>query len=94
MVVKSDGKIYLTDPPYGIKHNEQELTFQGIYSLDVEKGKRTLLLDDFERPNGLAFSPDEKIMYFVDSSNRRHVRAFDVKNVRTLNDGRVFAEIR
>jgi gluconolactonase len=94
LVVRSDGKIYFTDPPYGIKPDEQELTFQGVYSLDVEKEKLTLLLDDFDRPNGLAFSPEETVMYIADSSNRRHVRAFDVESDGSLSHGRVFAEIR
>ena len=94
MVVNSDGKIYFTDPPYGIKSDEQELAFQGVYSLDVEKEKLTLLLEDFDRPNGLAFSPDETVMYIADSSNRRHVRAFDVERDGSLSHGRVFAEIR
>jgi len=94
VVVKSDGKIYFTDPPYGIKQDEQELTFQGVYSLDVEKEKLTLLSDDLDRPNGLAFSPDEKIIYIADSSNRRHVRAFKVDRDGNLSQGSVFAEIR
>ncbi|MCX6641776.1 MAG: SMP-30/gluconolactonase/LRE family protein [Candidatus Bathyarchaeota archaeon] len=94
VVVRSDGKIYFTDPPYGIKVDEQELPFQGVYSLDVEKEKLTLLLNDFDRPNGLAFSPDEKVIYIADSSNRRHVRAFDVESDGSLIHGRVFAEIR
>lgn len=94
VVVKSDGKIYFTDPPYGIKPDEQELAFQGVYSLDVEKEKLTLLLEDFDRPNGLAFSPNETVMYIADSSNRRHVRAFDVESDGSLSHGRVFAEIR
>ncbi|MCX6656527.1 MAG: SMP-30/gluconolactonase/LRE family protein [Candidatus Bathyarchaeota archaeon] len=94
VVVKSDGKIYFTDPPYGIKQNEQELTFQGVYSLDVEQEKLTLLSDDFDRPNGLAFSPDEKVLYIADSSKRRHVRAFEVESDGNLSRGSVFAEIR
>ena len=53
-----------------------------------------LLVDDFERPNGLAFSPEERVLYVADSSSRRHIRAFDVEKDGTLNNGRVFAEIR
>jgi gluconolactonase len=94
VVVKLDGKIYFTDPPYGIKPDEQELNFQGVYSLDVEKEKLTLLSDDFDRPNGLAFSPDEKIIYIADSSKRRHVRAFEVDYDGNLGHDSVFAEIR
>lgn len=93
-VVKSDGSIYFTDPPYGIKPEEQELEFQGVYRLDPDAQEPTLLVDDFERPNGLAFSPDERTLYIADSSDRRHVRAFDVEDDGTLGDGRVFAEIR
>jgi len=94
VVIKSDGKIYFTDPPYGIEPEGQELKFQGVFFLDTDKKKLKLLVDDFERPNGLAFSPDEKVLYIADSSSRRHVRAFDVKKDGTLNNSRVFAEIR
>ena len=55
-VEKSDGSIYFTDPPYGIKPEEQELEFQGVYRLDRDGQELTLLVDDFERPNGLVFS--------------------------------------
>lgn len=93
-VVKTDGSIYFTDPPYGIKPEEQELEFQGVYRLDPDGRELTLLVDDMERPNGLAFSPDERTLYIADSSDRRHVKAFDVEDDGTLTDGRVFAEIR
>ena len=94
IVVRSDGTIYFTDPPYGIQPEQQELPFQGVYRLDPVSRKLTLLVDDFERPNGLAFSPDETVLYIADSSARRHVRAFEVKDDGTLDNSRVFAEIR
>jgi len=94
VVVRSDGTIYFTDPPYGIQPEQQELPFQGVYRLDPVSRKLTLLVDDFERPNGLAFSPDETVLYIADSSARRHVRAFEVKDDGTLDNSRVFAEIR
>jgi len=94
VVVKSDGKIYFTDPPYGIKPEQQELPFQGVYRLDPDNRELTLLVKDFNRPNGLAFSPDENVLYIADSSERRHVRAFDVNSDGTLSNSRVFAEIR
>jgi len=93
-VVKSDGNIYFTDPLYGIKPEEQELEFQGVYRLDPDGLGLTLLVDDMERPNGLAFSPDERTRYIADSSDRRHVKVFDVEDDGTLANGRVFAEIR
>lgn len=94
LVVKSNGMIYFTDPPYGIKPEEQELPFQGVFRLDPDSGGLTLLVDDFDRPNGLAFSPDENILCIADSSNRRHVRIFDVSSTGTLSKSRVLAEIR
>jgi len=94
VVIKSDGKIYFTDPPYGIEPEVQELKFQGVFFLDTERKVLKLLVDDFERPNGLAFSPEERVLYVADSSSRRHIRAFDVEKDGTLNNGRVFAEIR
>lgn len=95
VVVKSDGAIYFTDPPYGIKPEQQELPFQGVFRLDPSTRKLTLLVKDFPRPNGLAFSPDEKVLYVADSSTeQRHVRAFDVQSDGALSNGRVFAETR
>ncbi len=82
VVVKSDGSIYFTDPPYGIKPEQREQEHNGVYRLTPD-GRLELLADDFQRPNGLAFSPDERILY-VDDSAHRHVRAFDV-----LPDGRI-----
>lgn len=94
VVVKSDGTVYFTDPPYGIKQEDQELPFQGVYHLNPASGELTLLVDDFDRPNGLAFSPDENVLYIADSSARRHVRAFKVKDDGTLSSDRVFTQIR
>jgi len=94
VVVKSDGTVYFTDPTYGIEPHEQELPFQGVYRLDTEGRKLILLADDFIRPNGLAFSFDETVLYIGDSSiDKRHVRAFDVDPDGTLSNGHVFAEI-
>ncbi|MBM4044558.1 MAG: SMP-30/gluconolactonase/LRE family protein, partial [Planctomycetes bacterium] len=92
IVVKADGSIYFTDPPYGVKPEQRELTFQGVYRIASE-GKLTLLVDDFDKPNGLAFSPDEKALYIADTA-RKHVRAFDVRPDGALANGRVFAELK
>ena len=92
VVVKSDGSIYFTDPPYGVKEEQRELDFQGVYRIAPD-GTLTLLVNDFDRPNGLALSPDEKILYIADT-NRRHVRAFDVQSDGALKNGRVFAELK
>ena len=93
-VVRSDGLIFFTDPPYGIQPSEQELPFQGVFSFNPETQELTLLVDDFDRPNGLAFSPDEQRLYIADSSvTRRHIRVFDVQTDGRLTNGRVFATI-
>ena len=95
IAVKSDGSIYFTDPPYGLKaeYGEEggaELDFQGVYRLSADGQQLTLLVDDFERPNGLCFSPDESILY-IDDTTRMHVRAFDVQADGTITKDRVFA---
>lgn len=91
VVVKSDGSIYFTDPPYGIKNVEEELGFYGIYRWE-ENGDLTLLNKEMVRPNGIAFSPDEQKLY-VSDSEKLHIRVFDVKADGTLSKGRVFAEL-
>ncbi len=91
VVVKSDGSIYFTDPPYGIKKEEEELGFYGIYRWQ-ENGNLTLLNKEMVRPNGIAFSPDEKKLY-VSDSEKLHIQVFDVKPDGTLSKGRVFAEL-
>ena len=60
VVVRSDGAIYFTDPPYGITPDQQEQLIQGVYRLSPDGNDLTVVADDFEKPNGLAFSPDEK----------------------------------
>ena len=94
IVVKSDGSIYFTDPPYGRMayygvEREQELDMQGVYRIAPEGGEPTLLVDDFDGPNGLAFSPDESLLYIGDSE-RMQIRVFDAKPDGTLDGGHVF----
>jgi gluconolactonase len=91
VVVKSDGSVYFTDPPYGIEPPEREQPVNGVYRIRPD-GQLELLVDDFDRPNGLAFSPDESILY-IDDSPRRHVRAFDVRPDGTLTNSRIIADM-
>ncbi|MBD3184739.1 SMP-30/gluconolactonase/LRE family protein [Candidatus Poribacteria bacterium] len=90
LAIKSDGSIYFTDPPYGVQSDQRELDFQGVYKISPE-GKISLLLDDFEKPNGLVFSPDEKVLYIADTA-RKHVKAFDVKPDGSLTNMRIFVD--
>ena len=91
VVVKSDGTVYFTDPPYGIQPAEREQPCNGVYRI-LSDETIELLVEDFDRPNGLAFSPDESMLY-IDDSPRRHVRAFDVRADGTLTNSRIVADM-
>lgn len=92
VVVKSDGSIYFTDP--GAPDPDLELDFSGVYRVSPDLGTITLLVGDLVFPNGLAFSPDESILY-VDDYRKGHIRAFDVQPNGTLHlaSGRVFCKL-
>lgn len=92
VVVQSDGTIWFTDPPYGIKPEEIEQPRNYLFRLDPD-GTLMAVADDFDRPNGLCFSPDETRLYVADSSARHHVRVCDVRPDKTLANCRVFAVI-
>jgi gluconolactonase len=94
IIVKSNGDIYFTDPPYGLpmieKDPAKELDFQGVYRLSP-KGELTLLTKEMSRPNGLAFSPDEKTLYVANSDfDKANWMAFPVKEDGTLGEGKEF----
>lgn len=96
VVVKSDGSIYFTDPPYGLNPvfgtlELQELPFYGVYRISPDGKDISLLVDD-SVPNGLAFSPDESLLYIADTE-MNHIRVFDVKDNGKITNGRIFAEI-
>jgi len=93
-VVKSDGSIWFTDPPFGLLSDyegaraEQELP-NGVYRLDPVTGHAAMLEDSMAGPNGLAFSPDERILYVVESrASPRNIVAFDVSADGTRIGGR------
>jgi sugar lactone lactonase YvrE len=93
VVCRSDGSLYFTDPPYGVKPELRELDFQGVYRIPpVERDGLQLLVRDFVKPNGLAFSPDEKILYIADTE-LDHIRAFDVNTDGTIANSRVFCKV-
>ena len=104
-VVKSDGSIWFTDPSYGIDSEYEgdaapsEIGACHVYRIDPVSGAVDAVAMDFAKPNGLAFSPDEKRLYIVDTGFShgpqfpRHIRVFDVgADGRTLSGGGVFAE--
>jgi gluconolactonase len=103
IVVKSDGTIWFTDPPYGILSDlegwQGELEYGGchVFRLDPGTGRLDVACDDFVKPNGLAFSPDEKRLYVVDTGashdphGPRHIRVFEVDEGNRLTGGAVLA---
>ena len=100
VVVKSDGTIWFTDPEYGLKTNPQTKRREGkeqpgnfVYRHDPRTGSITAVARDFDQPNGLAFSPDERRLYVADSGKPRHIRVFDVAADGTLSGGSVFCTI-
>ncbi len=92
-VLKSNGDIYFTDPPYGLpqQHRDprRELDFCGVFRLSTS-GRVTLLTKEMTRPNGIAFSPDEKVLYIAQSDSREAIiKAFGVSADGTLAEGKV-----
>lgn len=103
VVVKSDGSIWFSDPSYGIDSDYEgdaspnEQGAQRVYRIDPASGAVTAVADDFVQPNGLAFSPDESLLYIVDTGathradGPHHVRRFRVEAGGSLAGGEVFA---
>jgi gluconolactonase len=94
LIYRKNGDLYFTDPPYGLpeqmKDPGKELDFQGVYRL-TPQGELTLLTKEMSRPNGIAFSPDEKTLYVSNSDPDKAVwMAFPVKPDGTLDTGKVF----
>lgn len=92
LVFRSDGSLYFTDPPYGLPKQDEdpakELKFNGVYRL--ANGKLQLLVKDLTRPNGLAFSPDEKTLYVAVSDEKHKVwMRYDVAADGTVSNGKV-----
>ena len=94
LVYRSNGDLYFTDPPYGLAGQDQdpakELAFSGVYRLTPD-GTLTLLTRELARPNGIAFSPDERTLYVANSDASHAVwMAYDVNADGTIGNGRVF----
>jgi len=103
VVVKSDGSIWFTDPTYGIDgHYEgdkaiSEINASHVYRIDPITLEVSVVATDFIKPNGLAFSPDESLLYIADTGathfedGPKHIRVFDVSSDNSLSGGHVFA---
>jgi len=93
VICTRDGDVIFTDPPYGLRRPDgtfgpQEIPFNGVYRFSVS-GELTVLVDDFERPNGLVLSQDGARMYVADTAHE-HVRVFDVAPNGSLRNGKIF----
>jgi gluconolactonase len=97
LAIRTNGDVYFTDPPYGLPRQTddpaRELDFQGVYRLTA-KGELQLLTRELNRPNGLAFSPDERTLYVANSEPDKAVlMAYPVKPDGSLGNGRVFFDV-
>jgi gluconolactonase len=98
IVVKSDDSIWFTDPPFGILGNYEGMVATpelptNVYRFDPKTGQATVATGEVNRPNGLAFSPDEKKLYVVESSLPRKIQVFDVvDNGTRLANKRLFID--
>ncbi len=106
VVVKSDGSIWFTDPTYGIDSEYEgsaapsETDGSHVYRIDPRDGRVEAVVRDFHKPNGICFSPDERVLYVADTGathsedGPRHIRAFEVgADGRTLGNDRIFASL-
>lgn len=94
VVVKSDGSIWFTDPPYGISAEQQEQPANFVFRLDPGADEPVAVADDFSMPNGLCFSPDERFLYIADSdTDIHHIRRFTVRDDGSLAGGEVFVVV-
>jgi len=96
LVFKSDGALYFTDPPYGLLKQDEDpakqLKFNGVFRF--ANGKLTAVIKDLTRPNGIAFSPDEKVLYISNSDEKKRIwMRYDVKADGSVENGKVFADV-
>ena len=105
LIVKRDGTIWFTDPPFGLTQpnegcgGQQEQAGSFVFRFDPDTGDIDAVIKEMERPNGLAFNPDESILYVSDTSQvnyvqgHHYIRAYDLVNEKQVTNSRVFAII-
>jgi len=96
LVYRSDGSLYFTDPPYGLPKGDddpaKELKFNAVFRL--AHGELKPVIKDLSRPNGIAISPDQKILYIGNSDEKNRIwMAYDIAADGTVRNGRLFAEV-
>ena len=98
VIMASDGSLFFSDPAYGLQPGlggpaTAELDFKGVYRIPPEGGEPVLIADDFDAPNGIVLSPDEKKLFVVDSG-KKHIRVFDVAPGWKITGGKVFIDVK
>ena len=93
VAVAADGAIHFTDPDYGLRGNSSEIGGNWVFRYDPKTGNVRAQVKDFDKPNGIAFSPDGKRLYIADSGKPRHIRVFDVEVDGGVSNSRVFCII-
>jgi gluconolactonase len=93
LAIRSDGTIWFTDPHYGLGARERELDDNNVFCFQPATGEIFIVARDFDMPNGVCLSPDEKRLFVADSGKPRHIRGFEVAKDGSLSEGEVFARI-
>jgi len=93
LAVRSDGTIWFTDPPYGLKRRAKEQRGNNVFCFHPATGQVEIVVGDFDKPNGICLSPDETRIYIADSGQPRHIRVFEVSADGTLSEGKIFCTI-
>jgi gluconolactonase len=92
-VVAKDGAVYFTDPDYGLRGQPSEIGGNWVFRFDPKTQNIRVLCKDFDKPNGIALSPDGKRLYVADSGTPKHIRVFDVAADGGISNSRVFCTI-
>lgn len=92
VVCHSDGSIYFTNPGGRVPEDEREIEFSGVHRIAPD-GTVTAVVTDTEYPNGLAFSPDERVLYVTNTRERMYIAAYDVLADGSVSNGRIFADM-
>ena len=95
VIVRSDGTIYFTDPGGPLAQEQWDVVQHGVYRVSADLGSISMIIPDMIGPNGIALSPDEKVLY-VGDARRAHIRAFDMlpNGMVSLETSRIFADLR
>lgn len=93
IVVKTDGTLWFTDPDYGINASARELPGNYVFRYNPKNDELMPMVKDFDKPNGLCFSPNERKLYVADSGKPHHIRVFEVQKNGTIDNGKVFCVV-